>query len=76
LIAATEFQQETGHPPDGAHEWSKRFGDVSNEAGSGVAADNGGNVLVTGFFEGDIDFGGGPLHTAGSQDIFVVKLAP
>jgi hypothetical protein len=41
----------------------------------GVAVDSGSNVLVTGYFSGPVDFGGGSLASAGDHDIFVVKLA-
>jgi hypothetical protein len=37
--------------------------------------DTQGDVLVTGTFSGTVDFGGGPLTSAGSTDIFVLKLA-
>ena len=30
-----------------------------------------GNVLVTGYFKGTVDFGGGVLTSAGSHDIFL-----
>jgi len=60
---------------DGAHLWSKRFGSTSIDRGFGVAVDEGGNVAATGFFQGAVDFGGGPLVSAGSYDIFVAKLA-
>jgi hypothetical protein len=33
-------------------------------------------VLVGGFFQGTVDFGGGPLTGAGNWDVFVAKLAP
>jgi hypothetical protein len=35
--------------------------------------DTNGNVIVTGLFQGTVDFGGGPLTSAGSYDIFVAK---
>jgi hypothetical protein len=58
---------------DGAHLWSKRFGSTSDDLGSGIAADGSGNVLVTGYFQGTVDFGGGPLPNAGGAEIFVGK---
>jgi len=68
----------------GSHLWSQRFGDF-DAAGFGIATDAAGNVLVTGYFAGTVNFGGGPLtsaiHISGavgtsSSDIFVVKFAP
>lgn len=62
--------------PAGNHLWSKRFGDATNQAGRSVALDGAGNVLVTGFVEGQTDFGCGPIDSAGQQDIFVAKFTP
>jgi len=61
---------------DGSHLWSKRFGSTGNDEGLGVAVDGSGNVLVTGYFTGTVDFAGGGLTSAGNSDIFVAKLAP
>jgi len=60
--------------PDGNHIWSKRFGDASQQYAQGTDTDDSGNVYVTGQFEGTVDFGGGGLTSAGSSDIFVVKI--
>jgi fibronectin type 3 domain-containing protein len=57
----------------GAHLWSRRFGGASSESGAAVATDVSGNVVVTGTFEGSVDFGGGLLTSAGLKDIFVAK---
>lgn len=63
--------------PAGNHLWSRRYGDQFNQVGRGIACDSAGNILVTGAFEGEVDFGGGPLNTANSTtNIFVVKLDP
>lgn len=48
---------------DGSHVWSKRFGDAGDtQEGQAVAADAAGNVLVSGVFNGTVDFGTGS-HT-------------
>lgn len=57
----------------GIHQWSKQMGSTNSDIGIGVAADGSGNVLVTGLFYLTVDFGGGPLVSAGSSDIFVAK---
>ncbi len=57
----------------GAHLWSKRFGGASSDSGAALATDTSGNVVVTGTFEGSVDFGGGTLTSAGLKDIFVAK---
>lgn len=63
---------------DGAHVWSRVFGDDQEQAPWGVAVDSGNNIYLTGFFHGDISFGGAKLESgvASTQDVFVVKLAP
>ena len=59
----------------GNHLWSKRFGDDQPQSGieATIAADGSGNILVSGSFKGTVDFGAGPLTTAGT-DIYVAKL--
>jgi hypothetical protein len=60
--------------PAGTCLWSKRFGDGAKQDPDGVAIDAAGAVIVTGHFEGVLDFGGGPLTSAGKTDLFVAKL--
>jgi hypothetical protein len=57
----------------GAHLWSKRFGDANDQSAYAITADGSGNVVVTGFFWGTVDFGGGVLTGAGGRDIFVAQ---
>jgi hypothetical protein len=59
--------------PAGVHQWSKRFGNTSDQTGRSVAADESGNAIVAGYFYGMLDFGGGNLASAGTNDIFVAK---
>ncbi|HEX6944068.1 MAG TPA: T9SS type A sorting domain-containing protein [Gemmatimonadaceae bacterium] len=54
------------------HRWSHGYGDTGTDAAYGVAVDGGGRVILVGSFEGSVDFGGGPLASAGSTDVFVV----
>ncbi|WP_437615923.1 hypothetical protein WMF20_19920 [Sorangium sp. So ce834] len=42
----------------------------------GLAVDARGNILLTGTFDGTVDFGGGPLVSTGNMDAFVLKLDP
>jgi hypothetical protein len=58
---------------NGFHLWSKRFGSTGADAAHGVAVDADGNVFVTGYFSGTVDFGGGGLTSAGGWDIFLAK---
>jgi hypothetical protein len=58
---------------DGAHRWSKNFGDGNEQIGVDVALNAAGDLWLTGVFDGAIDFGGGS-HTSYGKDIFLVKL--
>jgi cysteine-rich repeat protein len=58
----------------GNHVWSKGYGDATDQRGLGIAADPGGNVLVTGWFQGTTDFGAGNVTSGGTDDGFVLKL--
>jgi hypothetical protein len=62
--------------PDGQSLWSRSYGNLANQQAQGVAYDPEGNVLLTGGFEGVLDFGGGGVVSGGSYDLFLVKLAP
>jgi hypothetical protein len=72
--AGDVFVLELG--PDGDTLGFRRFGDAAYQAGLSVAVDTGGQVLAAGFFEGRLDFGSGPLVSAGSSDFFLARLAP
>jgi hypothetical protein len=60
----------------GAHQWSSNYSAAGHDSGSGVATDLEGNVVISGWFAGTIDFGGGPLVTGFSSnpDVFLAKL--
>lgn len=69
--------------PAGDLLWAHRYGDsnqqLSGQYGYGAAADPAGNIFLTGYFGGAIDFGSGEIlanDAAGSTDVFVAKLAP
>ncbi len=57
----------------GAHVWSKQFGGSSSDIGQSVAIDGGGNVALTGYFQGSADFGGSVLSSAGANDGFAAR---
>lgn len=57
----------------GTHQWSKRVTNTGDDYGYSVVTDGSGDILLTGYFSGKIDFGGGVLTSAGLFDIFVVK---
>ncbi len=54
-------------------QWSKIAGDLVDQEAWAVTTDGAGNVLVTGYFSGTIDLGGGPLTSMGGTDIFLAK---
>ncbi len=58
----------------GNHVWSRRFGDALGQAGWDIGFLPDGDVALTGYNTGTIDFGGGPLITQGLTDIFVARL--
>ncbi len=61
---------------DGAFLWADRFGGAGIDMGNGVAVDNTGDIVATGFFAQTVDFGGISLTSTGPQDIFLIKLTP
>ncbi|NIM06461.1 MAG: hypothetical protein GTN65_12825, partial [Armatimonadetes bacterium] len=61
--------------PSGAHMWSKRIGGQGNDEAGGVAVDSSGNIVLSGYFLNTVNFGGGPLTSAGVGDIFIAKYA-
>lgn len=61
--------------PAGGHIWSHRYGDGEDQSGEEVTVDASGNVLVTGFAKGSIDFGKGALTAVPMGSLaFVAKL--
>jgi hypothetical protein len=57
--------------PDGGHVWSSVFGGTLVDEGISVAISEQDDVLVTGYFEEEIDFGGDLLATTGGLDVYV-----
>src|SRR5439155_22885770 len=62
--------------PGGEHVWSRRIGDAGADDGYAIAVDAGGDVVIAGKFQQNVDFGGGAsLTSAGANDAFVARLA-
>ncbi len=62
--------------PDVAH-WLTRYGDSLDQVGFGVGADEAGNGVIAGAFQGSVDFGGGALIApGGGSGVYVAKLSP
>ncbi len=62
--------------PTGKHLWSRRFGSNLDELGVSLAVNPAGSVIITGSFDDTLDFGDGPMRTAGRSDVFIAKFAP
>ena len=62
--------------PAGKHRWSRSHGSTSYDYGEAVVTDATGNIYVTGHFFNTVSFGGGPILSAGSRDIVLLKLSP
>jgi len=58
----------------GIKQWVKCMGAGSEETGNAIAADNAGNIFITGAYDEPIDFGTGQLSFDGIFDVFIVKL--
>lgn len=57
------------------HVWSHSFGDAGDQIATSVAMDNSGNVILTGHFDGAVNFGGEDLVCGGPSDcVFLAKL--
>lgn len=63
---------------DAAHgcAWSKVFAGTGQQTLTSLSYDAAGDVLLGGFFIGDIDFGGGAVQSAFGASGFVAKLDP
>ncbi len=65
--------------PNGTYMWSKSFGYPPSAGlngickGVAVAVDGSGGVAMAGYFQGTINFGGGPLTAIDLQDVVVAK---
>lgn len=59
---------------DGKLEWARTFGGDRIDVGFDVASDAAGSAVVTGWFEGTVDFGKGPVSAkTTNKDVFVVR---
>lgn len=60
--------------PQGKHIWSKGFGSGQTLAAARATLDPTGEVLITGYFYGAVNLGGGVLTSKAGADLFIVKL--
>jgi hypothetical protein len=65
---------------DGKLQWARTFGAEREDVAWGVAADEAGNTVTTGWFQeakNAVDFGkGGTIRSKGNKDVFALKLDP
>lgn len=71
-VFVAKLAASDGHPL-----WSRRLGATGYEVGHAIAA-IGDDMVVSGFFQGTLDVGGGlpPLASHGKSDAFVLRLDP
>ncbi|MDN5864894.1 MAG: SBBP repeat-containing protein [Gammaproteobacteria bacterium] len=62
--------------PDGRYRWVRRFGGTGDDNAYDLTTDARGNLYVSGWFSGEVDFGGTVLTSAGSFDQFIAKYDP
>ena len=53
--------------------WVKTLGNSSSDEANSICTDPEGNVYVTGFFQGTLNFGRGNMTNKGYEDVFIVK---
>ena len=71
--AATEDENCDGYD---CVQWAQLFGDGADQRATGIAVDAKGNIFVVGTFAGAITLNGMSISSAGSTDIFLLKLDP
>ena len=65
------------YSPTGTLVWVKKFGGSMSDRGYGIKIDNNGDLLVSGQYFGNVDFGGNVLQSvSNSKDIFLLKMNP
>src|SRR5439155_6570795 len=59
----------------GGYLWAKSYGGTGIDMAKAIAVDGSGNAVVTGYYQGTANYGGGSWTSAGGNDIFVAKYA-
>ncbi len=66
------------YSPEGSLRWALAFGGEAQDRGRGISSDREGNVYVTGFFTGQMEFGEllieSKKYRADKKDIFTVRI--
>lgn len=61
---------------DGGLQWKKAIGGSGDDNAFDLQMDGSGNIIISGWFAGQVDFGGTTLQSQGGQDMFLAKYAP
>jgi hypothetical protein len=61
---------------DGTLKWAKRLGDAGDQYIESIVIDSDGNIILTGQFNGSIDFGAGPVMAPPNGGGYLAKLDP
>lgn len=61
--------------PDGAHVWSKLFGDDVDQTAPYITIAPGGDVLLAGSVAGSVDLGAGEMFSTGGSDALIARFA-
>ena len=61
------------YDPAGAFQWRRVFSGSGTSLAAAVTADDDGSLVVIGSFSGTVDFGGGPITSAGGDDVVMVR---
>lgn len=61
---------------DGSTRGGSAFVGAGLDSPTGLVVDGGGNIIIGGYFDGDVAFGGELLFSAGEDDIFLAKFLP
>jgi hypothetical protein len=56
---------------DGSYQWAKAYGNIGRDEGQSLEVDQDGNILLTGIFEKELNFGTASVQ--GSQKMFLAK---
>lgn len=59
----------------GEHLWSAQYGGSGFESGTSLVCDDFNNMMLLGHFSDSVDFGNGPLVSAGGVDVFLAQFS-
>jgi hypothetical protein len=82
-VGATPFTSAGGRDafavkidPTGGVAYARYFGSMDDDVANDLTTDGFGHPLATGLFSDTVDFGAGPIASAGDTDVFALTLDP